>query len=240
VASGVDPGRDNLTGTADDRAIVIYSVPRTFPTFGQSIERIVQLTDAESRNKYDAFGVTLNKQYARNWSFLVSYNADHRDLRGIAPRSPNEAEYGPGDSATATGGSNTNQFRRRVPEWFYAVRLSGSYQMRWGLMYATSFVGQSGDWYGRDVQIRDANNTLVTVQVEPHVARYDWVKLWDNRVSKRVKLWGNQSVEGLFDLFNTLNVNTITSQTNRNGSTYLQPTEIIAPRVFRLGVRYKF
>ena len=90
------------------------------------------------------------------------------------------------------------------------------------------------------MQIRDANNTLVTVRVEPHLGRFDWVKIWDNRVSKRFKLWGNQSVEGLFDLFNTLNVNTITNQTNRNGTTYLQPTEIIAPRVFRLGVRYKF
>jgi carboxypeptidase family protein/TonB-dependent receptor-like protein len=240
VTNGVDPGRDNVTGTADDRAIQIYSVPRTFPTFGQSIERIIQLADDESRNKYDAYGITLNKQYSANWSFLFAYNVDRRDLRDIAPRSPNEALYGPGDNDTATGGSNTNQFRHRRPEWNSAIRLSGSYQFRWGLMYSTSFTGQTGDWYGRDVQIRDANNTLVTVQAESHVGRYDWVKLWDNRLSKRIKLWHNQSIEGLFDLFNTLNVNTITNQTNRNGSTYLQPTEIIAPRVFRLGVRYKF
>ena len=240
VTSGVDPGRDNITGTADDKPIVIYSVPRTFPTFGQSIEKLVQLTDAESRNRYNSFGVTLNRQYANDWSFLASYNADYHDLRDTDPRSPNELAYGPGSADTATGGSNTNAFRHRVPEWDYAIRLSGSRQLPWGLMYATSLVAQSGDWYGRDVQIRDATNTLVTVRVETHVARYDWVKLWDNRVSKRIKLAHNQSVEALFDLFNTLNVNTITAQTNRNGSTYLQPTDIIAPRVFRLGVRYKF
>ena len=33
-------------------------------------------------------------------------------------------------------------------------------------------------------------------------------------------------------MFNSLNINTVTSQTNRNGSTYLQPTEIISPRVY--------
>jgi hypothetical protein len=44
----------------------------------------------------------------------------------------------------------------------------------------------------------------------------------------------------MLDLFNTLNMNTVTEQVNRVGSTYLQPTEIIAPRVFRLGVRYRF
>jgi hypothetical protein len=237
---GVDPGRDNVAGTADDKPLVIYSVPRTFPTFGQSVERILQVSNAESRNKYNAYGVTLNKQNANGWSFLASFNADYRDLVDIAPRSPNEALYGPGDNDTATAGSNTNPFRHRVPEWSYAFRLSGTYQLRWGLMYASSFIGQSGEWYGRDVQLRDATNTTITVRVEPHFARYDWVKVWDNRVSKRIKLWGRQSVEGTFDLFNTLNVNTITTQTNRNGSTFLQPTEIISPRVFRLGVRYRF
>ena len=39
---------------------------------------------------------------------------------------------------------------------------------------------------------------------------------------------------------NTLNANTILTQTNRNGATYLQPTEILAARVFRLGVKYRF
>jgi hypothetical protein len=240
TTAGVDPGRDNIVGTADDKPLVIYSVPRTFPTFGQSIERIVQLGDDESRNKYDAYAVTLNKQYSDKWSFLVSYSADRRDLVDLAPRSPNEALYGPGDNDTATAGSNNNPYRSRLPEWSYSARISGSYQLPWSLLYATSFVAQSGEWYGRDVQIRDGTNTLVTVRVEPHFDRYDWVKVWDNRLSKRFKTWGGQSIEGLFDLFNTLNTNTITNQTNRNGSTFLQPTEIIPGRVFRVGVRYKF
>jgi hypothetical protein len=59
------------------------------------------------------------------------------------------------------------------------VRLSGTYPMKWRLMYSTPLVGQTGDWHGRDVQIRDANNTLVTVRVDPHVGRCDWVKIWD-------------------------------------------------------------
>jgi hypothetical protein len=54
---------------------------------------------------------------------------------------------------------------------------------------------------------------------------------------RRVKLPHNQSLEASLDILNTLNINTITTQTNRSGSTYLQPTAIIAPRVRRLGVR---
>jgi hypothetical protein len=74
-ATGIDPGRDNVTGTADDRPLTIHSVPRTLPTFGQVIERITQLGDDEGRNKYDAYGVTLNKQFSNGWSFLASFNA---------------------------------------------------------------------------------------------------------------------------------------------------------------------
>ena len=77
----VDPGRDNVTGTSDDASRVVYSVPRTYPTFGQIIERIVQRR-REGNNRYDAYGVTLNKQLSNNWSFLASFNVDCRDLRG--------------------------------------------------------------------------------------------------------------------------------------------------------------
>jgi hypothetical protein len=90
------------------------------------------------------------------------------------------------------------------------------------------------------VQIRDGNNVSVAIRVDPQAGRYEWTKIWDNRISKRFKTFGNQSIEGTFDLFNTLNTNTITNQTNRVGSTYLQPTEIIAARVFKLGVKYRF
>jgi len=229
---GIDPGRDNVTGTADDNRVTVYSVPRTFPTFGQSIERIVQ---AEGNNRYHAFGFTLNKQLSNNYSFLVSFDSDYRDLRDNAPRNPNEATLGP-----QSGGTGTGSYQFAAPSWNYAIRLSGIYQMPWGITYSSSFTAQSGDYFFREVQIRDALNTNVAIRVEPQAGRYEWTKLWDNRFAKRIKTFGTQSVEGTFDLFNTFNVNTITAQTNRNGSTYLNPTAIIAPRVFRLGVRYRF
>jgi hypothetical protein len=198
----------------------------------------VQMTDDESKNKYDAYGVTFNKNYSNNWSFLTSFDASYRDLREIAPRNPNEALYGPGDFTSSVAGNGG--YRRRTDDWSYSMRFSGTYQLPWGLLYAGSFTAQSGEWFNREVQVRDANNANVTIQVEQKVGRYDWVKIWDNRISKRVKTFGNQTIEGIFDVFNSLNVNTITSQTNRNGSAYLQPNTIIAPRVMRASIRYKF
>ena len=233
--TGIDPGRDNVTGTADDKTLVVYSVPSTYPTFGQNIERRVQAT---GNNRYHAFGTTLNKQLSNNYSFLVSFDADYRDLRDNAPRNPNEALYGPGITTGNNYGVQNFQFAQS--SWNYSMRVSGSYQLPWGLMFASSFLSQSGEPYFREVQIRDANNTNIAIRVESQAGRYEWTKIWDNRLSKRFKTFGNQSIEGTIDLFNSLNTNTIYDQTNRNGSTYLAPTDIIAPRVFRLGMKYRF
>ncbi|MFA5910427.1 MAG: TonB-dependent receptor [Vicinamibacterales bacterium] len=235
--TGIDPGRDNVTGTADDRTLIVYSVPNTYPTFGRNIERIVQ---AAGNNRYHAFGTTLNKQLSNNYSFLVSFDADYRDLRDNAARNPNEALYGPQSGNISGSNLGTGNYQFAASSWNYSVRVSGSYQLPWGLMFATSFLAQSGEPYFREVQIRDASNTNIPIRIEPQAGRYEWTKIWDNKLSKRFKTFGNQSVEGTLDLFNSLNTNTIFGQTNRNGSTYLAPTDIIAPRVFRLGVRYRF
>jgi hypothetical protein len=230
--TGIDPGPDNRTGTGDDQTLTVYSVPNTYPTFGQNIERIVQ---ASGNNRYHAMGVTLNKQFANNYSFLTSFDADYRDLRDNAPRNPNEVLYGPG-TGTGTG---SYQFAR--PSWNYALRLSGTYMLPFGMSYSSSFTAQSGDYFFREVQIRDASNTNIAIRINPQAGRYQWTKIWDNRVTKKFKTWKNQSIEGSFDLFNTLNVNTITEQTNRVGSAaFLQPTDIIAPRIARLGLKYRF
>ena len=236
TSTGIDPGRDNVTGTADDRPLLVYSVPSAIS--GQTIERIVQLAGDDSKNVYDAYGATFNKQYSNNWSFLTSFDASRRDLENPAARNPNEDLYGPATFTNVAAGNGG--YRTRLPEWSYAMRLSGTYQFGWGILYASSFTAQSGEWFAREVRIRDANGANVDIQVESQAGRYDWVKLWDNRISKRVNLPKGQSIEGMLDIFNTGNVNTITEQTNRNGNTYLEPTEIIAPRVMRVSVRYRF
>jgi len=235
TTTGVDAGPDNRTGTSDDQVLTVYSVPRTYPTFGQNIERIVQ---AEGDNRYHALGATFNKQYADNWSFLFSFDADYRDLRDSAPRNPNEALYGPGTQTGNNYGVQNFQFAR--PSWNYAMRLSGTYLLPWDVTFASSLLAQSGDYFFREVQIRDALGTNVAIRVDPQAGRYPWTKIWDNRLSKRIKTFGSQSLDAELNVYNTLNLSTITAQNNRIGSTYLQPTTILAARVFKMGVRYRF
>ena len=134
----------------------------------------------------------------------------------------------------------TGNYQKNMPSWNYAFRLSGSYQLPWDITYASSLNAQTGDYYFREVQVRDGSGANVTIRVEPQADRYGWTKIWDNRVSKRFRTWGSQSFDVELNIYNSINVNTITAQSNRSGGTYLQPTEIIAPRIMRVGVKYRF
>jgi hypothetical protein len=131
-------------------------------------------------------------------------------------------------------------YRFDEPFWSQAVKMNGTYELPWGLMWAGTFSGQTQSYFDRTVQRRNALNSNVTVTIDRRVGRGDWVHLWDNRISKRFAIGDRHTIEGTFDLFNTLNANTITGRTTASGANWLRPTSILPARIFKLGVKYKF
>ncbi len=231
--TGVDPGRDNVAGTADDGVVEVWSVPRSWPTFGQ-VQTLFTNTGPEADDRYNAFEATASKSYSNGWSMLASYSIDRRYVHNPAPRDPNEARYNWED-----------------PETHQGVRLSGTYEAPWGILLAGTFTGQEGAYYNRVVQVRNALNSLVNVTVEGQAGRYDWVKLADMRVSKVFRFGGSQSLEGMFDLFNLTNSSVVLRRVTTNGPNFMKPlatggidaasaNPIPAARVFRLSARYRF
>ena len=231
--TGIDPGRDNVVGTADDGIVEVWSVPSTYPTFGQVIRLTTNVADGEGADKYWAFESTASKRYSNGWSLLASYSIDRRDQRNIAPRNPNEARY-----------------NWELPQTFQGMRLTGTYELPWRMLLASTFTGQQGEYFPRDVQVRNALNQLIDVRVEGQAGRYDWVKLMDLRFSKTFA-FGRQSLEGMFDVFNLTNSSVVLRHINVNGPNYLKPlatsgidaasaNPIPAPRIFRISARYKF
>jgi hypothetical protein len=242
VVNGIDPGRDNIIGTADDKAIQVYSVPRTYPGFGQIRELTVNATDGEGDDRYTAFEATFSKSYSNGWSLLASYSADHRDAKNIDPRNPNEALYG------IVSGSNPGV--RALPENYQGVRLSGTYELPWQMLVASTFTAQQGEYFNRVVQLRDALGTTQNLTVEGQAGRYDWVKLSDVRFSKSLRFKGG-SFEGMVDVFNLFNSSVVLRRITTNGPNFNKPLSsggidaasanpIPAARVFRLSARYRF
>ncbi len=230
VRTAVDPGRDNVAGTADDGILTVYSVPRTYPTFGTVA---TLFTNGIRNDHYSAFEATLNKRHSAGWSALVSYSLDRHTWENNAAQNPNETLY-----------------LFSIPETNQQVHLSGLYdRLPFGLKASATYTAQSGPYFARVVQARDALNTLVNLTVEGHAGRYDWVRLLNLRVAKTVKV-GKHSIEGILDGFNMLNSNVVLSQVNTNGTNYLKPLPtgtgaataeaIPAPRIFRISARYAF
>jgi Carboxypeptidase regulatory-like domain/TonB dependent receptor len=246
VRTNVDPGRDNVVGTADDGTVQVWSVPQSNPNFGTQRTLFVNTEPGEGEDRYWAFESTASKRYSNGWSLLAAYTVDRRDVRNINPRNPNEAAY----RAQSSSGTLSDNFPPELPQTYHGVRLSGSYELPWNVLVASTFTGQQGEYFPRIVQARNALNQLVEVVVEGQAGRYDWVKLMDLRLSKTFTT-GKHSFEGMFDVFNLTNTSVVLRHVNVNGPNYLKPlatggidaasaNPIPAPRIFRLSFRYRF
>jgi hypothetical protein len=187
----------------------------------------------EGNDLYTAYEMTFNKQYSTGWSLLAAYTADFGKQASNFPQNPNQLVYNWQD-----------------PRWNYTVKLNGTYDLPFNLRYGSTYSAQSGEYYSRSAQMRNALNSLVTVQVEGIAGRYNWVKLWDNRISRVFQVGDRHSIEAMFDLYNTLNSSVVLSKVTVNGPDYGKPvtqgggatqaTSIVPARIFKLGVRWKF
>ena len=224
-------------GDADAGTVCAWSVPSSYPTKGKVNSLTVNTRPGESKDQYTAYEFAFNKQNSNGWSFLASYDLSMNHTNPEDPKNPNEATYHM---------EGTNGFGPSA--WDQAFKMNGTYQLPWGFQWSSTFSAQSGNWFNRGVQIRNADNSNVTQMIAYQVGRYPWVNLWDQRFTKKFKISESQSIEGFFEVFNTMNVNTVTNQSTTigpasfkgsDGSLY-RPTAIISPRIMQLTAKYRF
>ena len=79
--------------------------------------------------------------------------------------------------------------------------------------------------------------------------RQDNIKIFDFRAEKSVKIRENYRIAGILDLYNVTNSNAAQNNDDIVGRSsgpagqyqrFFRPTNIIAPRLMRLGVRFTF
>ncbi len=234
VRCGVDPGRDGKTGTADDGQVCAWSVPSSNPnrTLVNNLYKEVDTNSHENQSEYTAYEVTLNKQYSNKWSFLAGITVDLGRVGTPNAINPNQTAYGYNTGSSSVG---------TLPVWSNSFKMNGTYQFPLGLLYASTLTTQSGDWYNRTAQVKNALGTTVTQTMEGEFMRADRVTLWDNRIGKRFKTSEKTTFEVSGDIYNTLNTNAVTSMsTNSSSSAYLKPTAIIPARIAKIGLKWKF
>jgi hypothetical protein len=115
----------------------------------------------------------------------------------------------------------------------------GTYQAQWELRVTPLLRHQSGQPFGRTISA-NLNYGSFPVLAEPvGTRRMDNVTLLDLRVEKAVRLRSGRFA--LFvDVFNAFNANPEQNITWLSGDTFLQPLNIVAPRIARIGAKVEW
>ena len=131
-----------------------------------------------------------------------------------------------------------------------ALRLSGSYELPWQINLAGAVIANNGYPYVTTFQVTRAAATTQgirltrstqTIQLaERGEERYPNVVMADLRLSRRFRFAGNRSFQPEISIFNITNADTVVSHTTAVGGNHLRPTEILSPRIMRIGFSLNF
>jgi hypothetical protein len=241
--TGIDLGHDGLLGTADDKRLTIFErVPATRGT-----DTI--LRNFDSGNNYSTLEFNLQKRFSNGWQVITGYDWTKLNNGGSTSLDPNVLTYQNGHSS----------------QWTY--KLLGSIQLPLGIGFSGTFNAQQGAAYNRTQQftgglrnILNADGSTRTtnlrqgtgaITIENNAYYLPTAKLTSLRAEKKFRITESQSLDAMFDLYNMFNWNTITAKDANTGRItpvatgvaiprFGVATNVMPPRIFKLGVRYNF
>jgi Carboxypeptidase regulatory-like domain len=235
--SAIDPGPDGLVGSSDDHPFTVFE--RLVPA-GSNL----YLTNFDNGEYYDTFEVSATKRFGNGNQIITGWDRTARHLGDSISTDPNQRLY---------NGSN----RVTTKQWTY--KLTANYSLPWTSTLSGSYSVQKGEPYSRTVQFTSAlllnhpgalaqGNTTVTVEPSSHYYRPD-VHLTNVRYEKAFKR-GTRKLSTLIELYNIFNSNVVIGSnsvtgrtTDRNGKSvpsFDRVTQILNPRIFRVGARIDF
>ena len=194
---------------------------------------------------YHGVDITATKRFSNRWQTQVGLTLQ---------TNPN---YFP-EGSTTFNNPTAREFREGLSTIAeYVFKANGTYTFPWEINASanlnivqgasrTTTIDGPGNVYGGVNASTGAATTIqyTTLELEERGAtRFEPVKLLDLGVQKAFRFANSRyQLKLMFDAFNVFNINTITnySSGNRSAAGFTQPTAIIPPRVYRVGVRVVF
>jgi hypothetical protein len=181
---------------------------------------------------YKGVEFTAAKRFSKKWQMVAGFTIG-RNLGGTT-------------NGTDLNDPNVTLYPRGVigNDSEKALRVSGSYELPGAINFAGSLISNNGYPYvstfsvtralaaQAGVSLTRASQTVVLSQRGDE--RYDNVTMADLRLSRKFK-FGARGITPAVDFFNIGNAATVVSQNVAVGGTYLAPSEILAPRIIRVG-----
>lgn len=240
-AEALDPGRDLAMGTADDAVLPVFNQARD--TLGQDQFELTNPEGLESR--YRGIVIEADKR-ARRWQVKAALSLSESE--GYLPGPGLESQVGAPSATPLYNDPNslTNALGRTFWDRPRILRLSGFYEWKWGMRFASTYRYQMGQPMYRSILVSATLEGVplaqgpVEILAEPQGAAIQpSVHLLDVRAEKGFSLGNAGRLDLVFDLFNSLNANTATEIASRRGA-FGAILEVLPPRVARIGVRYRF
>jgi hypothetical protein len=233
-----DPGRDGQTGSADDTTILVFDQTTT------GASQVIVRNDKRLNSDYKGLEITAVKRFSKRWQMVAGYTLGKAEVTATAVQNPNQLINAKGPIAE----DRTHIFK-----------LTGQVILPWQIYFSPNLLVWTGQGFTRTLPVSLTQGT-VTVNAEPRgSARIDTRKQLDARLAKVFKLNGHKEVEASLDGYNLTNsayvwdVRTLTPQiTLREGGPlntsgalisqpqFLLPAQIVNPRIFRLGMAFRF
>jgi hypothetical protein len=228
--NGTDPGPDGRLGTADDGgALTFYELA--------SAKRALSPNFITSRpgftQEYRGFEVSLNRRFVNGWQMVASFTAGKQ-----------KENYGAGSFQNPQDIDLIDDTRiaSSVP---HVTKLMGSYQLPRGLTVSGFYQHVAGTHFTRTVNSSTAiGRTLAQGNVTALSGRrnedsYDPLNLLDLRLGYELP-FARPDISLAFDVFNVLNINTVTSVQVLSGTAYNRVLQLVPPRILRFGGKIRF
>ena len=256
----VDPGPDNLLGTADDRTMTVYNVLPQYvgkDTFYHT--NCGNNVSIDCVDRYKAIELSVVKRMSNKWQMQASYVFSRLDgvQTGINTNSTSVRNVydftNPNNLIDLGQGSGQGRGANDQPQ---AFKILGSYQAPWGITVGANYQALSGLPYDRTLNVSFSQGTH-QLAVDPRgTYRQDMLSLLSLRADKLFNLGMGHRAGVVFELHNALNSSAgqnnygVLTQSfanqaafdavKLNTSYFGRVQEIVAPRVFKLGFKYMF
>jgi hypothetical protein len=179
---------------------------------------------------------SVSKRMSRRWSLNASYayrwNRDNSDIYFGQRLRPT----GQQDVSNPNDAINTDNGRLNFGIW--TSKINGTYEAPWGLRVTPAVRMQAGQPFARIFTVT-LNYGSQRILAEPFGTRHqDNIVLFDTRVEKVLHVAKSRSLSLFVDGYNLTNANPAQNINWQSGSTFLQPTTIVPPRLARFGAKF--
>jgi hypothetical protein len=226
------------------------------PEFAGKNKRL-ETNPPDFKSSYKGVEVTLQKRFSSRWQGLLAYALSYDDLSrtGITLSQYGGEEEGAGGIGFGVGSAfvDPNQKINNTggPSFYnrrHSLKVSGSYEIpKIDVNVAGVFKVQSGVPYGRILSLSNDingvafNQGAISFFADPRDAHHlPTLSYVDFRIGKFFTINKQHRIEINADFFNLFNQNAITNVNPNTGTAFAQATDILGPRVFRIGARWTF